>query len=198
MAVENVADQLVAGAAAVGDVDRLTAVGRQHYGVVEDAVVAGASATVDLVHRDAAGVLVEDDIVADQGTLDTVHVDPGAAARAVVEDVVSADDSARDDAIATHGDVAVHVDAVGVVVVDDVAANERAIAAVQMVDAVLDRRAERLIALDQEIIAKVGEQAPALVVREDVVPDRDVVRGGDAESGPGRFLDSDILSRDIT
>src|SRR5688572_2406212 len=58
VAVENVADYLVAGAATVRDVDRPAPVRRDHNGVVVDLVVPRAEAAVDLVHRDAAGVRV--------------------------------------------------------------------------------------------------------------------------------------------
>ena len=71
------------------------------------------------------------------GVLHAVAVDAGAAAAAVVVDDVVLDERAGDDAVAALADVAVHVDAVARGCPRRVAADDRAVAAVGDVDAVL-------------------------------------------------------------
>src|SRR4029453_13652142 len=105
--------------------------------VVEHTIAARGSAAVDLIQRDAAGVILVHEIVADQRILPAVHVDARTAGDAVVVDDVPLDQRIADDAVAAFGAVAVHVDAALVVAPQDIAADDRAIAAVADVDAVL-------------------------------------------------------------
>ena len=69
------------------------------------------------------------------------------------------DQGGGDQAVAALALVAVHVDAVGVVVVHVVAADDRAVAAVRHVDAVLELRVVRLVELDGEVVGVAAEDA---------------------------------------
>ncbi len=110
-----------------------------------------------LVERDAAGVAAVDQVVADDRIGDAVHVDAAAAGLAVLVDDVVLDQRAGDDPIVTLREIAVHVDAVGIVVMTDVAADHRPVAAVAMVDPVLLHRTVGLVVLDHDVVAEVRE-----------------------------------------
>ena len=73
-------------------------------------------------------MVVVEEVVPDDAVGHPVHVDPGAAAGAVPVDHVLLDEGAGDETVAALAQVAVHVDAVGVVVVDDVPPDDRPVA----------------------------------------------------------------------
>ena len=175
--VEDVVENRVAGRAAA-DVHRPAAVGLRDERVVDDDVVLRAGGAVDLVETDAARVIVVEEIVADHAVGHAVHVDSRPAAGAVAVDDVVLDQRIRDQAVAALALVAVHVDAVGVVVVHEVVADDRAVAAVRDVDAVLGNRVVGLVVLDREVVGEAGEDAPAAVVAGRAVAHGDEVRRG--------------------
>jgi hypothetical protein len=77
---QNVVAQRIARAA-VANVNRPAAVGRLIDRVVDNDVASRPSAAIDAVERDAAGVIVVQQIVLDARVLHAVHVDAAAAAR---------------------------------------------------------------------------------------------------------------------
>src|SRR5262249_10826422 len=120
---QHVVPHHVAGGPGV-DVDAPAAVGGVHDRGVHDHVGGRAGRGVDAVQTDPARVIVVEEVVLDQAVGDAVHVDPGAATCPVTVDHVRLDQGARDDAVAPLAGVAVHVDAVGVVVVHVVAPDD--------------------------------------------------------------------------
>ena len=74
------------------DVHRPARVVGLQDGVVDHQVAAGAAAAVDAVEADARGVVLVEEVVADDRVLDAVAVDPRAAAEAVVVDDVVLDE----------------------------------------------------------------------------------------------------------
>ena len=93
--------------------------------------------------------------------------------------------------------VAVHVDAVGVVVVRVVAADHRPVAAVGDVDAVLELRVVGLVALDREVVGEAGEDAPAAVVAGAAVADGDERPEHGADAGAGAVVDHEPVDDDV-
>ena len=97
--MKNVVEDRVVGAAVL-DVERPAAVRLPDDRVVDHDIARGTAAAVDLVERDAAGVVVVEQIVLDARVLHAVHVDAAAAADAVVVDRVAAHERVGDDAVA--------------------------------------------------------------------------------------------------
>ena len=134
---------------------------------------------VDLVEADAARVVVVEQVVADDAVDAAVHVDAGAAADAVAVDHVALDERVRDQAVAAPALASPFMwRPLRVVVVDDVVADDRPVAAVRHVDAVLGDRVVRLVVLDDEVVDEAGEDAPAAVVAELAVRARSRMRRG--------------------
>src|SRR5262249_46290765 len=154
-----VEDDLARGA--VLDVQTPAAVAGENDRVVDDHVVVGRLGSVDLVERNAAGMLVIDQVVAENGVLHAVAVDSGAAVRGrvVVDDVVL-DQGPGDDAGAALADVAIHMDAAAGVAEDRVAAHGRVDAAIAHVDAVLLHRVAAGVVFDEDVVGEAGEDAP--------------------------------------
>src|SRR5829696_5744014 len=82
-----------------------------------------------------------------------------------------------------HRSIGVHVQPGRVVTVDHVAADRRAVAAVAMVDPMLQYGTVRLVVLNQQIVAEVGENPPTAVVGKGAVADGDMVAGVDPHPG---------------
>jgi hypothetical protein len=138
-----VADSIIR--AAVLNVERPAGVGSHVDRVVDDDVVRRTGAPIDTVQRNAAGVIVVQQVVFDARILHAIHIDAAAAAgltlrvdlRVVVDDV-STDDGVRNDSVAAEAGIAVHVDAVATVVENGIVADHWPITAVGNVNAVLN------------------------------------------------------------
>ena len=78
-----------------------------------------------------------------------------------------------------------------------VVADDRPVAAVAGVDAVLGDRVMRLVVLDQQVVDEAGEDAPAAVVAEVAVADGDVVRDRGADAGAGAVVDDEAVDDDV-
>src|ERR1700730_10770675 len=121
--VQNIVPDLIAGwiRLALGgrrDIDAPSGARSHDYRVVVDLVATRPFRAVDRVERDAAGVVVVQQIVSKGAVADSVAVDARAAARAVLIDSVLFHNRKGDDAVARRlGPVAIHVDSCTVVVV---------------------------------------------------------------------------------
>src|SRR5207245_5495622 len=194
--VNDVTEHRVAGRAVL-DVEGPAGVGGHDDSVVGDEVVLRPVGSVDLVQGDAAGVVVVEHVVLDDGVLHAVAIDAGAAAGAVVVDDVANDHRAGDDAAAALAHVAVEVDAAIGVAEDDVVADGRRDGAIGHVDAVLALRVAGGVVLDVEVVAEAAEDAPVAVLVGDVVGDRHVVIGDGADAGARHAADGEAVDGDV-
>ena len=88
------------------------------------------------------------------------------------------------------------MDAVGAVAPEHVVANDRPVAAVGDVDAVLDARPRALVVLDQQVVAEAGEDAPVAVLVAAVVADDDAVLS--TERMPARGMPTTVKPSIVT
>ena len=149
----------------VGDDDR----------VVVDEVPCRSTATIDSVERDAARMIVEEQVVADNGALDPIHIDARASPQTVAVDSVVLDHGSTDDAVPTLRGISIHMNAIRSVVPDPVASDRRSVATVTDIDPVLVATVGGVIRFDQEIVAESGEDAPTSVAVQAIAAKNNVL-----------------------
>ena len=191
--VDDVVEHLVVNATGLANVDGPTAIFSHDYGVVQQPIVARSHGPILLKDGDATSVVAIEQVVANDGIGDTVHVDGSTTASTIIIHEVRFHHSVRYDAVTAHAGVGVHVDAAGVVAVDTVAPNDGIVTAIADVDAVLLDRAIGLVVLDQQVVTEVGEEAPGSVVSEGATPHRDVGRVIYAHPRPIGMTDGEPL-----
>src|SRR5262249_41161856 len=140
---------------------------RRVDGVVDDDVARARPAGSYLVQGNAEALVAVDQIVADGRVLDPVAVD---AVLAVVVNLVVLDQGIGHQALAAFADVAIHVDADEVIVVNDAAAHDSAVDSARQVDAVsvtlvsVRARAVNGVVQKLHVVGVVGQDAGEGVV----------------------------------
>ena len=152
-------------------------------GVVEDRHTGRARRAVDLEAGDPGGVVVVEEVVPDDRALNPVEIDRRASRRSVVPRDVVLDHRAGDEAVAPLREIGIQLDPAARVVVDPVSTDDRPVARVGDIDAVLGAARVALVVLEKQIIGEIREDPPGGVVAEDAVADRHMVRLVDSDGG---------------
>lgn len=194
--VEDVVAYPVAGGAIL-DVEGPSAIVGNDDCVVVDEVACRGRATVDSVERDPAGVILVQQIVANDGVLDPIHVDAGAPSCAVAEDDVVLDHGPTDDAVSALRGISVHMDTVGAIVPDPIASDRRPITAIADIDTVFITTVGGVIRLDQQVVAEAGEDTPPSIAIQAVTAQGDVLAENGADSGSRPTVDMQALHKKV-
>ena len=181
--------------AAVLNVDVPASVHGLHNRVVDDHISRRPRRAIDLIQRYSAGVVVVQQVILETGVLNAIAVNARPASKPVIVDHVALDQSTGNDPIPALEDIAIHVYSVGAVAPNHIVANDRAITAVGDIDTVFNLGAGGGVVLDEQVIAKPGEDAPAVIVIKRVAADRDMVVRHRADSSPRHAVDGKSFNR---
>ncbi len=162
---------------------------------------------VDDVQRNAAGMIVVQEIVLNNGGLHAVAVDARSAADPVVVNDVVFDQGAGNESGAALTQIAVHVNAIPIIPKDGVSPNDGINAGIGNVNAVLNLGIGSDVVLDQHPVFVAGENAPVAAVVGGVVLDNHALGIGDAvgdgpdagarDRAPAGILHVEALHRDV-
>jgi hypothetical protein len=195
-AIEDIVSERIPSRA-VSDVDRPAAVAGLENRVVDHQIPARTGPAVDSIEADAAGVILIQEVVANHAVHSSIHIDARAAANAVVVNDIPFDERVLDQPVTTKRSVAVEMQAVGVVRVQDVTAHDRPIRAIRNVDPMLDHRVVSNIVLGDEVIDEAGQNPPAPIITQRALAHRYMRGRNGTDSGSSSIVHDETVNYDM-
>src|SRR5688572_17842424 len=136
-------------------------------------------------------------IVVDKSTLYTIEVDGPSTSNSIFVENVSIDFRISTDAISSLAIVCIDLDSSTVVMMTDVVSNDRPVAAIRYIDAVLINRVEAFVVFKQDIICKPSKDASFKIIVAKCIAHDTVIRKNQSDAIPGLVDDSDTIDLDV-